>query len=416
MSRSLSCTLILLGTSLAWADNWPSWRGLHANGISDERTLPLTWSVTQNIRWKVPLPEPGNSTPVVWGDRIFLTQSLDKGKRRALIAYRRADGKKLWQQEVPCKTEETTASQNPPCSASPVTDGAAIYAHFASAGVIACDLDGKRLWHRDLGPVLHQFGNGPSPILFKDLLLVFHGPGTPTFLIALDKHTGKTVWQKQETAINSNLFGSWSTPVVLRLEGHDELILPLPGERIGGDGEVKAYDPATGKERWRCRGLGNEIYASPVVSPGGDLVLAISGHSGPLMAVRPGGKGDVTNTHRLWRTAGKNPQRVGTGVIHDGRLYLADAPGFVECLEAQTGKVLWKERVGGNLWGSMLLAGGKLYVTSLEGETLVLEAGPKFRLLARNAIQEPTYAALAVSDGELFLRTWGHLYRIGRPK
>jgi outer membrane protein assembly factor BamB len=264
--------------------------------------------------------------------------------------------------------------------------------------------------------VLHQFGNGPSPILYKDLLIVFHAPGTPTFLTALDKRTGKTVWEKMETAINSPIFGSWSTPVVVRVDGHDELILPLPGERIGGAGEFKAYDPATGKERWRCRGLGNELYAMPVVSPAGDLVVGISGHNGPLMAVRPGGKGDVTESHRLWRTVGKNPQRVGSGVIHEGRLYLADAPGFVECLEAQSGKLLWKERVGGNLWGSMLVADGKLYVSSLEGETVVLEAGPKFRLLARNEIREPTYAALAVSDGELFLRTWKHLYCIGQPK
>jgi outer membrane protein assembly factor BamB len=415
MHRSTSLLLLIALLSLrARADNWPAWRGPQATGVSAERDLPITWGPKQNVRWKVPLPGPGNSTPIVWGDRLFLTQALDKGKRRAVLAYRRSDGKKLWQQEVACKAEETTHPQNPPCSASPVTDGAAVYAHLASAGVVACDLDGKRLWHRDLGPVLHRWGNGPSPILYKDLLIVFHGPGTPTFLTALDRRSGKTIWEKKETAINSPIFGSWSTPVVVRVDGRDELILPLPGEKIGGDGEFKGYDPATGKELWRCRGLGNEVYAMPVVSPDGGLVVGISGHNGPLMAVRPGGKGDVTDTHRLWRIAEKNPQRIGSGVIHDGRLYLADAPGFVECLDARTGKVLWKERVGGNLWGSMFLAGGKLYVSSLEGETLVLEAGPKFRLLARNDLKEPIYAAPAASDGELFLRTWEHLYCIGR--
>src|SRR5262249_27185758 len=157
--------------------------------------------------------------------------------------------------------------------------------------------------------------------------------------------TGKTVWKNDEAAINSPIFGSWSTPVVVRASGRDELILPLPGDRIGGDGLFKAYDPATGRELWRCEGLGNESYAMPVMSSAGDLVVGISGHNGPLLAVRPGGTGDVTATHRVWRVAGKNPQRVGSGVLHEGRLYLADAPGFVQCLDAPTGKEIWKERL-----------------------------------------------------------------------
>jgi outer membrane protein assembly factor BamB len=411
---------LLLALSLlapaASADNWPAWRGPQGTGVSAEKNPPLQWSATQNLRWKVALPGPGNSTPIIWGDRVFLTQALDGGKRRALIAFDRTDGKKLWQHEVACATQETTHKQNPPCSASPVTDGTAVYAYFASAGVVACDRDGEQLWHRDLGPVLHKWGNGSSPILYKDLLLVFHGPGEPTFLIALDKRTGKTVWKKQETAINSPIFGCWSTPVIVRAADRDELILPLPGDRIGGDGEFKAYDPTTGRELWRCQGLGNEIYAMPVVSATGDVVVGISGHNGPVMAVRPGGSGDVTTTHRLWRTVDKTPQRVGSGLLHKGRLYLADAPGFVQCLDARTGEVLWKERVGGNLWGSMLLADGKLYVTNLEGETFVLAAGPKFELLARNEIKEAIYAAPALSDGDLFLRTYEHLYCIRRPQ
>jgi outer membrane protein assembly factor BamB len=407
---------LLLGPLAVHAENWPAWRGPHGTGVCDERNLPVTWSATQNIRWKVALPGPGNSTPIIWGDRVFLTQALDGGKRRALIAWHRADGKKLWQREYPCTVTETSHRQNPPCSASPVTDGKAVYAHLASAGVVACDLDGRELWHRDLGPVLHKWGNGSSPILYHDLLIVFHGPGEPAFLTALDKRTGQTVWRKDETAINSPIFGCWSTPVVVRAGGRDELILPLPGARIGGDGEFKGYDPATGKELWRCSGLGNEIYAMPVVSAAGDLVVGISGHNGPLMALRPGGTGDATASHRLWRVAGKNPQRIGSGVLHEGRLYLADAPGFVECLDAKTGELIWKERVEGNLWGSMLLADGKLYVTSLEGVTYVLAAGPKFQVLAENKIPEPTYAALAVSKGEIFLRTYEHLYCIQSAK
>jgi outer membrane protein assembly factor BamB len=361
------------------------------------------------------LAEAGNSTPIVLGDRVFITQALDKGKRRAVTAFSRTSGKLLWQQDLPCKAEETSHAQNPPCSGSPVTDGQAVYAHLASAGVVAVDLDGKQLWHRDLGNVLHRWGNGSSPILWKDLLIVWHGPGEPSFLIALNKKTGETVWKTEERAINSPIFGSWSTPVVLEVNGRAELIFPLPGEMIGGDGLFKAYDPASGQELWRCTGLGNEIYAMPIVSAKGDLVVGISGHNGPTMALRPGGTGDVTMTRQLWRAA-KNPQRIGSGIIHDGHLYLTDADGFAECIEAASGKLVWKERLGGKLWGSLLLSENRLYVTNLEGVTFILDASPTFKVLAKNDIGEPTYAAIAAGNGELFLRTWQHLYCIGAAK
>lgn len=416
MSRWLVLVTILLASFSVRAENWPHWRGPGANGISKETGVPVTWTDVKNIKWKYALPEPGNSTPIVWDNHVFLAQALDGGKRRALLAIDRREGKLLWQQELPCDAKETTHKQNPPCSASPVTDGSAVYVDFASAGVAAYDFKGKQLWHRDLGPVLHRWGNGSSPILYKDMLVVFHGPGEPAFLTALDKKTGATIWKTPETAINSPIFGSWSTPVIVRVDGRDQMIFPLPGDKIGDEGEFKGYDPDTGKELWRCKGLGNEVYAMPVISPAGDMIVGISGHNGPLMAIRPGGRGDTTATNQLWRAAGKNPQRIGSGIIHEGRLYIADAPGMVECLDAKTGEPLWKERLAGNLWGSLLLADGKLYVSNIEGETFVLAAGAKFELLARNNIPEPTYAAPAVSQGSLFLRTHQHLYCIEEKK
>jgi outer membrane protein assembly factor BamB len=410
------CILVLWSTrdSAVWGENWPAWRGPQADGVSGETKLPFTWGPERNILWKVPLPEPGNSTPIVWGQHVFITQSLDKGKRRALIAFARTDGKKLWQREVSCPIQETSHPQNPPCSGSPVTDGKAVYAHFASAGVVAYDFAGKRLWHRDLGQVLHKWGNGSSPILYKNLLIVYQGPGEPTFLIALDKQTGKTIWKKEEPGINSPIFGSWSTPVVVRAGQRDELIMALPGDKVGGLGEFKAYDPQTGSVLWRCTGLGTEVYAMPVMSTAGDLIVGISGHNGPTMAVRPGGQGDVTSSHRVWQVAGKLPQRIGSGILHEHRLFLADAEGFVECLDAKNGKNIWKARLPGRLWGSLLLAEGKLYVSSLEGQTFVLAAAGKFHLLATNDLREPIYASLAVSDGNFFLRTYQHLYCIGK--
>ena len=415
--RVITMCMVWTACTIASAADWPAWRGPENNGIIAE-AAPLTWSRTDNVRWKVALPEAGNSTPIVSGEHVFLTQALGGGKRRALIAFRRTDGKQLWRQELNCDVIETTHKQNPPCSASPVTDGKAVYAHFGSAGVLACDFNGKELWRRELGPVLHRWGNGGSPILYKDLLIVTQGPGDPTFLIALDKRTGATVWKTEEAAINSPVFGSWSTPIVINVNGRDEMIMPfasvLPAKSKSpfGEGQFKGYDPATGKELWRCEGLGSEIYAMPIVSKKPDLVVGISGHNGPLIALKPGGNGDVTATHRLWQQSAKNPQRVGSGLIHEGRLYIANAPGTVECLDAATGNLIWKERVGDNLWGSMLLAKDRLYVNGYDGTTYVLAAGPKFELLAKNELKEDLYAAPAVSNGEMFLRSYQHLYCI----
>ncbi|MCH7729770.1 MAG: PQQ-binding-like beta-propeller repeat protein [Planctomycetes bacterium] len=397
MKRIVPVALVLLLVSTVFADNWPAWRGADGTGISRERNLPTRWSPTENIRWKVPLPEPCNSTPVIWDNHVFLTQGLDGGRRRALLALDRETGKTLWQREVPCATKETTHRQNPPCSSSPVTDGKTVYTYFASSGVLAFDFKGNELWKRDFGPVLHRWGNGGSPILYKNLLILFHGPGDPSILYALDKNTGETIWKSQEVGINSNIFGSWSTPLVLRTSNRDELILPLPGEKIGGVGWFKSYDPNNGKLLWQCDGLGNEVYAMPIVGNDGGIIVGISGHNGPTMAVRPGGSGNVTESHRLWRTEEKTPQRIGSGVIHKGHLFIADANGIMECLDAKTGEVVWKERVGGNLWGSILLAGGNLYATNLEGDTFIVSASPKYELVAKNSLDEPTYAALAVS-------------------
>ena len=414
ISRLTLCVVVVVVVmaATAMAENWPAWRGADGTGISTEEGLPVEWSGTTNIRWKIPLAEPCNSTPIVWGDQIFLTQGFDKGKRRALIALNRKSGETEWQQEVTCDVEETSHAQNPPCSASAVTDGKVVYANFASGGILACTLAGKRLWQRDLGPVLSRWGNGGSPILHGKLVIVFHGPGTPSILYGLDRETGKTVWTSAEAAINSPVFGSWSTPVVVRADDHDELVMPLPGEQINGPGFFKGYDPANGKTLWQIDGLGNEVYAMPILGDGGRVIVGVSGHSGPTLAIRAGGSGNVTETHRLWRTESKNPQRVSSGIIHDGHLFLADATGILQCLKAETGESVFQERLGGNLWGSILLADGKLYVSNLEGDTYVVRAAPKFELLAKNSVGEPTYAALAPAHGELFLRTHQHLFCI----
>jgi len=222
----------------------------------------------------------------------------------------------------------------------------------------------------------------------------------------LNKRTGETVWDTPEVGKNDQLYGSWSTPVFYRVGDRDEFALSMPGE-------LKGYDPHTGEELWRCEGLGPSNYPDTAIGDG--VLIGVSGFSKSMMAVRLGGRGDVTETHRLWFVE-ESPQRIGSAVVRDGYLYVANAPGTAECIDVATGETVWNERLGGDLWGSMLLAGDRLYVSNTEGGIFVLAASPDFELLASNEMGEPMKAALAASDGQLFIRTYQHLYCIGVRK
>jgi outer membrane protein assembly factor BamB len=417
MKPTTWCALVLLGwVGAARAENWPGWRGPRGDGTSAEKNLPTTWSPTDNIRWKASLPGPGNSSPIVWGNRVFLTQSLDKkGTRRAVLCFDRSDGRLLWQQAVAFQGKELTHGTNPYCAATPVTDGKRVIASHGSAGVVCCDFEGKRLWHRDLGPFVHIWGTAASPILYGDLVLLNCGPGERTFLLALDKKTGQDIWKVEEPGGKSGLqgnsewVGSWSTPRLVTMQGQEQLIMTWPQA-------VKAYDPKKGTLLWTCRGLTRLVYTSPVIGP--EVIVAMSGFHGSALAVRPGGTGDITAAHRLWHHAKQNPQRIGSGVIVGDHLYMANAgPGTVQCIEWKTGKDLWnQQRLGAACWGSLVLADGKFYVTDQDGDTFVFAARPQFELLSRNRLHEQTNASLAVSDGALFLRTDRHLWCIGNAK
>jgi outer membrane protein assembly factor BamB len=403
---------------LACAENWPAWRGPEGTGYCREKNLPVTWSATENVRWKVPLPGPGNSTPVIWGDRIFLTQATEKGKKRSLLCLDRKDGRTLWQQTIEYTEREPTHGTNPYCSASPVTDGQRVVVSFGSAGWACYDFEGQQLWHRDLGPCLHIWGNAASPVLYERLALLNFGPGERTFLLAVDKTTGEEVWKVEEPGGklgdkgSSEWIGSWSTPAVATLAGRDELVMSWPSV-------LKSYNPRTGELLWTCHGLERDqatsalVYTSPLVSP--DVIVAMGGFSGPSLAVRTGGTGDVTETHRLWRVR-SGPQRIGSGVIVGPHIFMANEPGTFQCIEGQTGQELWTERLGKGIWGSLVYADGRLYVTNLEGETLVLAAQPTFEILSRNPLNERTLASIAIANGAIFIRTYQHLWCVQAPE
>jgi outer membrane protein assembly factor BamB len=406
--------LVLAWASLAQAENWPGWRGPRSDGTSAEKDLPTTWSPTENVRWKVKLPGPGNSSPILWGKRIFLTQALDrKGTERAVLCFDRADGKLVWQQSIPFKGEEPTHATNPYCSASPVTDGERVIASHGSAGVVCYDLDGQQLWQRDLGPFIHIWGTAASPILHDDLVILNCGPGERTFLLAMNKKTGKDVWKVEEPGGKSGekgaseWIGSWSTPRIVKVQGQDQLIMTWPHT-------VKAYNPKTGAVIWTCGGLTPLVYTSPLVTP--DVVVAMSGFHGSALAVRSGGKGDVTQTHRLWHYTKKNPQRIGSGIILGDYLYMVNAdPGTVQCIELQTGKDRWEgKRLGAAFWASLVLADDNFYATDQTGATYVFAAKPHFEQLSRNRLDEHNNASLAISEGDIFIRTHEHLWCIGK--
>jgi outer membrane protein assembly factor BamB len=420
MFSRLNMIIAILSVSTALAGNWPGWRGPDGTGVTTEKNLPTRWSTTENVRWRTPLRERGNSTPIVWGDRVFITQAIEMESRRTLMCFDRTDGKLLWQSGVKYTEKEATHATNPHCSASPVTDGERVIASFASAGLCCYDFNGKERWHRDLGKQAHIWGNAASPILYGDLCILNFGPGERTFLIALDKKTGKTIWQVNEPGGDSGetkpgekpqWIGSWSTPVVIKVSGHDELILSWPKR-------VAAYEPKTGKELWTCSGLNPLVYTSPLYAD--SAVVCMGGFNGSSLAVKAGGSGDVTETHRLWQHP-KTKQRIGSGVIAGGHIYILDDPGVAECIELLTGKVVWEERLQGqgaksDSWSSMVLSGDKLYVVNQSGDTFVLKANPKFELLSANPLGETTMASLAVSNGEIFIRTHSNLWCIAASK
>jgi outer membrane protein assembly factor BamB len=422
--RTTLAILILAGA--AAADEWPGWRGAGGQGQCAEKNLPLTWSPTENIRWKIPLPDAGSSTPAIWGDRIFVTQAGEKtvwppgggnggqakAVKRSLLCFARADGKLLWRADVDYDELESTHPTNPFCSASPAVDGERVVVSHGSAGMHAYDFGGKKLWSVDAGKMEHIWGNASSPVLYADLAILFAGPGENSRLIAVNKRTGEKVWEHKEPGSDPKKYdGSWSTPIVVQVAGKDQLLLGVPRK-------LKGFDPKTGAELWSCAGLGALVYASPLYADG--IAVGLSGFMGPGLAVKVGGEGDITQD-RLWHHEKGNPQRVGSGVIVGEHLYILEENGAPHCFELKTGKELWtaqldKRPAGGGAWGSMLHADGRLYVTSRGGLTQVFAASPTYRLLASNPLGEHTDASIAVSGGELFLRTYKSLWCVAAKK
>lgn len=409
---------------VAQAENWPAWRGAAADGISKEATAPLQWSKEDHVRWRAELPEPGNSTPIVWGNMVFLTQPRKSSGERALMCFDRGTGKLLWQATAAYREEEPTHATNFYASASPATDGERVIAWFGSAGLFAYDLKGKLLWKADLGRQRHTWGYASSPVLYGDQVFLNFGPGERSFLVALDKKTGKILWQMDVPAGKGakfanwspeDMYGSWSTPLIVRHQGRDQLIVSHPKVLAG-------YDPASGKRLWWSEGLGDLVYPSPVLAAMDNnepVIVAASGFQGPSMAVRLGGSGDVTATRRIWHQA-KSRSLIGTAVVNQGYAYWIDTTGIAQAMKVSNGEVMWTQRLprqgdDNGVWSSPVLHQGRIYIVNKSGAVVVFKADPKqFEAVATNAVDEPSNSTAVLAGGDLLLRTHQALWCI-RP-
>ena len=402
------------------AEDWPQFRGPEGTGVSGEKGLPVEWGPERNIRWKAPLPAESNGSPIVSNGRVFATTATESGTKRHLHCFDRRDGRELWTRTVEYTKDDPTHKTNPYAATTPAANGEVVVVFHGSAGISCYDFGGRELWSRDLGEFLHIWGYASSPVIYGDRVIVNAGPGERQFLAALDLASGETLWQHDEPGGASGLeqdsklwIGSWSTPVVTKVEGEDQILCSMPTRVI-------SCDPKTGEVLWHVEGLanlprGNLVYTSPVIGDG--IAVVLGGFNGPAIGFTLGGSGDVTETNRLWRVERANPQRIGSGVIIDGDLYHVNADsGTAECIDARTGKQKWKARVeGGGAWGSTLYAEGRLYVTVQDGTTHVFLPNPeKLEIVASNSLGEPSNATPAFSDGEIFLKTAKHLYCIAQ--
>jgi outer membrane protein assembly factor BamB len=422
---TLSLTTALFSLNLC-ADNWPNWRGPNHDGtVSDGFDYPTKWT-DKNVRWRIPLPAEGNSTPIIWEDYVVITQSLPETKERTTMCFNRATGKLLWQSGVTYTEDEQTwqRPRNPYCSGSPVTDGERIYASYSSAGVICHDFAGKQLWQTDLGKVDHQFGNGTSPMLVGDYVVLYQGPGESSFLAALEKETGKIAWKVerpqpvQGASRKDNFRGnaqgaiaSYITPLIVENSDRKELVMGFPEFIVG-------LNPKTGEELWRCGGINPLLYASPVLH--GKNVIFLGGYGGPSIAVKTGGNGDVTATNLVWSNE-RASSHLPTGVIKDDHLYTFTMNGMAECIDVKTGALLWQERAKGEgrdtaFWGSAVLAGENLYCVNRSGDVIVLKANPTFGTVTANPLGEVCNATPALSNGQIFFRTHEALWCIEKDQ
>jgi len=406
--------VILLLAAVTYAENWPQWRGPNLNGLSGEKNLPSRWSPEENIVWKLPLPSWSGSTPIIWRDLIFL--NVADGDSLSLWCVNRKKGDVLW--KSPLGGGNVKMRKQNMSSPSPVTDGKSVFVMTGTGILKGFDFSGKELWARDIqkdyGPFGLNWGYASSPLLVDDSLYVqvLHGMKTDaaSYVMRIDKKTGKTLWKvERATSAIRESPDAYTTPGLLRYGKSIEIVI------TGGDC-VTGHDPATGAELWRANGLNPDndpfyrIIASPVIF--NDIIYAPT-RVRPLLALKAGGRGDISSSHLLWSTV--NGPDVPTPVTDGKYFYVVNDRGIMWCLDAKTGQEIYgQQRIKpGTYSASPVLADDKLYITNEDGLTTVVKAGPKFEVIAENALNDYCLSSPAISDGQIFIRTGGQLFCIG---
>jgi outer membrane protein assembly factor BamB len=437
VTRRISLALLIVSslTTVGSAANWPQWRGPDGSGISNEKNLPSEWTPTKNIKWKTPINGRGHSSPIVWGNRVFVTTAVegdlvpgakavkhtadgkeflhpdsvgaDRKHQFKVIALNRESGKILWEavawEGTPYDNRHRKSSY---AASTPATDGKMVYAFFGTEGLYAYDFNGKLAWKAQLGNLATVgMGTGTSPILYDNLVIVQcdEDNGEASFIVGLDKKTGKEVWRTPR-----KVQVSWSTPLLVKTSTRSELI-------TSGTESVISYDPATGKELWHHKGVESNAIPSPVANS--DMVFLVAGFPAKIaMAIKLGGSGDLTGSASVpWKYA-KGTAYVPSPILYGDYLYLTTDRGILTCIDAKTGEVKYE---GGRIpipatfTASPVAFEGKILMTSEDGDTFIVKAGPKHEVLGTNSIGEPVYASPAIADGRIFIRGERNLYSIG---
>ncbi len=410
MRITITTVLLTLLCSLASAgENWPQLRGPTADGRSDSTGLPLRWSETENVVWKTPIHDRGWSSPVVWGDQIWLTTAKQDGRQLFAVCVDRRSGKVLHDVKVfDVEKPEKIAEINSYASPTPAIEAGRVYVHYGTYGTACLDTgSGRIVWTRRDLKCDHHMGPGSSPILLDDRLIFHVDAMDVQYVIALDKATGKTVWKTDRSLDFSKLFKffrkAFCTPTVIDHGGRRQLISP-------GAKAIMAYDPASGEELWKVQYFGWSVAPRPLFGHG--LVFTIVDYERPqLWAIRPDGHGDVTDTHVAWQIRQGMPATPSLLLIGD-LLYMIDDDGVASCVEAKTGEVVWQQRIGGSFSSSPIYADGRIYFPSHKSLTTVIEPARACKILASNQLDEQMMASPAVAGRAIFMRTRTHLYRI----
>ena len=416
--------LFFFVAGLARAENWPGWRGPNGDGTSPEKGIPLKWSGTENIAWKVAIPGNGHSSPVVWGNRVFLTSCLPEKEQRILLCLDRNTGKTLWKDVVLNSPLETIHPLNSRASGTPATDGQHVFVAFMMADdrkipapnvgtprmitpgsliSAAYDMEGKQKWKINVGNFVSAHGFNTCPVLFEDLVILNGDHDGDAYLVALDRKTGKERWRTQR----ENNTRSYVTPIIREIDERTQMIL-------SGSLCVASYNPRNGKRHWIINGPTEQFVASVVYN--GEYVFVTSGYpERHIVAIRPDGSDNVTDTHIAWRT-NRGAAYVPSPIIVGPYLLVVADSGIASCFDAKTGKRHWMERLPGSHSPSTVSVDGLVYFTSDRGVTTIVRPGKTFKVIAQNELGEQISASPAISQGQYFLRTHQHLYCIGSKK